>query len=406
MTAVWLGLSLVMQCQAPPASEEAMPQTVSDVLSQGSTLLLLTQEGEGESEWPYEGVYRVRASGDEPEALVKGRSAIPIGYRVGGTGICAQAVLQAPGYADDEQRQAAVGKATEFICRSIRDVRMDPVAYTGNYDVRGWGYIYGLRMLLALRAFEAVPSGMESTVDGTIRWFIKGLDLIEIPRIGGWNYAGRSGTSPFMTAPALMALFEARRQGFDFEPGLLDRGLDALARCVAPGGYVDYSAARQVDDDPGQVPGATGRMVASEAALFLAGRSDQARLLRAVDAFFEHWDALEIRRRKTGTHVPPYGVAPYYFFYAHAYAADAIELLPESQRPERRARIRDILQGIREPDGSWNDRVFERSRSYGTAMTMHVLQRPWLPAPATWTPPDVEEKPRSPRRTAPDRPAR
>ena len=407
-------LAVLLTCgiaQAPVEEPTVMPEQVAEALAQGSTLLLLTQEGRDDSEWPYEGVYRVRAQPDDPKPLVNGRSAIPIGYRVGGTGICSEAVFQAPGYEQDDQRQAAVRKATAFVCEAIADDRMDPKAYTGNYDVRGWGYVYGLRMLLALRASEHVPEGMEQTVDETIRWYIEALKIIEIPRLGGWNYAGRSGTSPFMTAPAVMALFEAEKQGFDVDDAVLVRAIDALARCVAPDGYVDYAAARQVRDNPGQVPGATGRMVASEAALYLAGRSDQQRLLRAVDAFFEHWDALEVRRRKTGTHIPPYGVAPYYFFYAHAYAADAIELLPEAERPERRERLREIFWKIREDDGSWNDRVFERSRSYGTAMTMHALQRPWLPGPATWTPPAVapgtdEDEPRKPRRSAPDRPGR
>jgi hypothetical protein len=392
----------------PAAVEDVMPDQVAEALAQGATLLLLTQEGTDDAEWPYEGVYRVRAEEGDPRPLVNGRSAIPIGYRIGGTGICAEAMFQAPGYAEDPQRQEAVRKAVEFVCTANADKRMDPNGYTGNYDVRGWGYIYGLRMLLALRSAELVPEGMTETVDKTIRWYIEGLRIIQIPRLGGWNYAGTSGTSPFMTAPAVMALFDAKRQEFEVDDTMLERALDALARCVAPDGYVDYAAARQVKDDPGQIPGATGRMVASEAALFLAGRSDQARLLRAVDAFFEHWDALEVRRRKTGTHIPPYGVAPYYFFYAHAYAADAIEMLPEAERPARREQLRAIFWKIREPDGSWNDRVFERSRSYGTAMTMHALQRPWLEKPATWEAPEprADDEPRKPRRSAPDRPGR
>jgi hypothetical protein len=393
---------------APVALEEEMPEQVEQALAQGATLLLLTQEGTNDAEWPYEGVYRVRAEEGDPRPLVNGRSAIPIGYRIGGTGICAEAMFHAPGYAEDPQRQEAVRKAVEFVCTANADKRMDPNGYTGNYDVRGWGYIYGLRMLLALRSAELVPEGMTETVDKTIRWYIEGLRIIQIPRLGGWNYAGTSGTSPFMTAPAVMALFDAKRQEFEVDDTMLEGALDALARCVAPDGYVDYAAARQVKDDPGQIPGATGRMVASEAALFLAGRSDEARLLRAVDAFFEHWDALEVRRRKTGTHIPPYGVAPYYFFYAHAYAADAIEMLPEAERPARREQLRAIFWKIREPDGSWNDRVFERSRSYGTAMTMHALQRPWLGKPATWEAPEPEadDEPRKPRRSAPDRPGR
>lgn len=383
-----LMLASVLSVQAAPGD---MPEPITTALESGATLLLLTQEGSNKAEWPYEGVYRVRAQADDPKELIKRRSAIPIGYRVGGTGICAEALFQAPGYVEDEARQEAVKKAVAFVCTSKEDPRMSAKDYEGGYDVRGWGYIYGMRMLLSLRALDYVPEGMDEQVDETIQWYIEALNTIEIPRIGGWNYARRgsvdepSATSPFMTAPALMALFDAKRQGFEVDSEVVERALRGLALCTAPDGYVAYSARNQTDDNPGQIPGATGRMVAAETALMLAGKSDEDRLRVAVDAFFEHWDALEVRRKKTGTHVPPYGVAPYYFFFAHAYAADAIEMLPEADRPERRKQLREILWKIREPDGSWNDRVFERSRSYGTAMTMHALQRPWLSQPATWS---------------------
>lgn len=372
-------------------ASDGMPDQVEEAIEAGATMLLLTQEGSNKAEWPYEGVYRVSAQKDDPKELIKRRSAIPIGYRVGGTGICAEALFQAPGYAEDEMRREAVAKAVAFVCSAIEDPRMSAEDYEGGYDVRGWGYIYGMRMLLALREADLIPEDMTEKVDDTIEWYIKALNTIEIPRVGGWNYARRGGvdqasaTSPFMTAPGVMVLFEAKRQGFDVDDAVVERGLNALSLCVAPDGYVSYSAQRQTKDNESQIPGATGRMVAAEAALMLAGRSDEDRLRRAVDAFFEHWDALEARRQKTGTHNPPYGVAPYYFFYAHAYAADAIELLPDADRPERRTQLREILWKIRDEDGSWNDRVFPRSRSYGTAMTMHALQRPWLAQSAGWT---------------------
>lgn len=391
-----LALPLIFALQQAP---DAMPVQVEQAIEAGATMLLLTQEGSNDAEWPYEGVYRVRAQKDDPSELIQRRSAIPIGYRVGGTGICAEALFQAPGYEQDPERQKAVAKAVAFVCSAIKDPRMSAEDYEGGYDVRGWGYIYGMRMLLALRAADIVPEGMDDTVDATIRWYIAGLNTIEIPRVGGWNYARRgsvkqpSATSPFMTAPAVMALFDAKRQGFTVDDAVIERALDALELCLAPDGYVAYSAQRQTADDASQIPGATGRMVASEAALMLAGRSDETRLRRAVDAFFEHWDALEVRRQKTGTHVPPYGVAPYYFFFAHAYAADAIELLPEEDRASRRKQLREIFWRIRDDDGSWNDRVFPRSRSYGTAMTMHALQRPWLETPARWEAPPAPKKP-------------
>ena len=101
------------------------------------------------------------------------------------------------------------------------------------------------------------------------------------------------------------------------------------------------------------------------------------------------------RRQKNGTHVAPYGVAPYYFFYGVFHACDAVELLPAERRPEYRRQLEQLLFAVRNDDGTWNDRVFPRSRGFGTAMTILALQRPQLPAPATWKgqlPPEGKEQ--------------
>ena len=187
-----------------------------------------------------------------------------------------------------------------------------------------------------------------------------------------------------MSAPALVSLYEARAQGFAVDDEVVERALDGLKGCVAPDGYVAYAATGPTADDPGQIPGAIGRMVSAERALLLGGTGSTERVHAAVEAFLEHWRALEARRRKTGTHMPPYGVAPYYFFFGFTSAAEAIEVLPHSQRPALRQRLAAILMQVREADGSWNDRVFERSRAYGTAMTMQALQAPWLPEAPSW----------------------
>lgn len=386
-----IAIAVALACN-PNTSAADMPAPVAKALNAGATLLLETQEGTNDAEWPYEGVYRVRKQADDPEALVNRGSAIPIGYRVGGTGICTQALVQAPGYAKDARRVAATKRAVEFVCNAINDPRMSAVDYAGGYDVRGWGYIYGLRMLLALNELDLLPEGAAAQAKTTSQWYIDAIEVIEIPKTGGWNYARRgkvtspSSISPFMTAPALIVLMDARDAGFEVDDAVIKRGLDALSLCIAPDGYVDYSSQKQATDNAGQIPGAIGRMVSAEVALARAGRGSPERLTRAVEAFFEHWKALEVRRRKTGTHIPPYGVAPYYFFYAFAYAADAIELLPEDTREQHQKHLRALLlDQVREADGSWNDRVFDRSRSYGTAMAMHALQAPWLAKPESKT---------------------
>ena len=355
-------------------------QVRASAIAQGIDLILRMQEGDGSSEWPYEGVYRVR-----------GR--IPEGYRVGGTAIVAEALVRMPGYAGDLARQAAVKRAIEFICAKTSEPTLSVDTYSGGYDVRGWGACYAARALLAIRSCGAVPEGMDARVGETLRWYIDTLQRLEIPETGGWNYAREPGaetpsrSSPFMTAPCLQVLFEARAQGMAVDEGVVTRALDALERCRTPEGNFAYSASGQTREPERSMPGATGRMVSGEMVLLLAGRGSQERVAAAIDAFVAYWQELERRRAKTGTHVPPYGVAPYYFQFAHWYAAQAAELLEGAQREESRRKVAALMWATRSSEGSWNDRVFPRSAAFGTATAMLALEAPHLPPPARWSPP-------------------
>ena len=369
--------------QSSPASprpdSSVSAETLDDWVSTGITLLLGMQEGDDQAEWPYEGVYRVREAG---------RPIIPIGYRVGGTGIVASALLHAPGYVEDDARRAAVERAVRFITTSIDHPLMRHDEIPGTYDVRGWGYTYGLQFLLDLARAEMIPNGLTERVRHAIRFFIDGIVATEIPRSGGWNYSRRGGfsepgaTSPFMTAPTLQALFLAVELGHDVDPDIIARGLTSLENARnASGAYVYAGRA----DNRTQVPGSVARMTASETTLLLAGRGDVSRVRATVDAFIVHWDWLDQRRAQTGTHVAPYGVAPYYFYFGHYYAAQAIEQLPPREREEYRRRLALLLDHVRLEDGSWNDRVFPRSANYGTAMAIMTAIMKDVPAPPTWT---------------------
>ena len=295
-------------------------------------------------EWPYQGVYRVQG-------------AIPIGYRVGGTAICGTALLAAPGWDADEPRRAAVHRAAEFVCRQTGHPLMQ-FPYPPAYDVRGWGYAYALDFLLRLEERGGLPPALAEALPDAIDFYLRGLLATELES-GGWNYAlspRRMQHAPFMTAPVLQSLFRAAARGREVPPAVLQRGLAALEASRQDSGAMVYSGTAA--DRADSLPGATGRMLTADATLMLAGRGDAERLRFAVEAFFEHWDEFEQRRRRSGTHVPPHGVAPYYFFFAHHAAAQAIELLPEQERPELRTRLHERLARVREADGSWNDRVF------------------------------------------------
>jgi hypothetical protein len=106
-----------------------------------------------------------------------------------------------------------------------------------------------------------------------------------------------------------------------------------------------------------------------------------------VELFFAHWDDLAVRKSQLGTHIEPYGIAPYYFLFGHLYAAQAIEQITDGDTRERfRSQLRAVLAKSREADGGWNDRQFGRSAGYGTALALLVLYMPNLPKPEAWSP--------------------
>ena len=57
----------------------------------------------------------------------------------------------------------------------------------------------------------------------------------------------------------------------------------------------------------------------------------------------------------------------------------------ELGRDEYRVRLNRILASVQEESGGWNDRVFERSENYGTAMAIMALQMKDLPAIPHWS---------------------
>lgn len=365
---------------APPASE------LESARKHCVGLLLKLQESldpqvELACEWPYEGVYRVQDA-------QTGKSVIPPGYRVGGTAIVCTALLRAEGSKTSKATRAAIERSLDFIQKLLDQPLMQPEGYKG-YDVRGWGHTYALEFLLELRTRDWLSAEQRTALEARIRWLIEALDKMEHSKSGGWNYArtdAPEGASPFMTAPALQFLFQAQAAGFEVPDELIARGLSTLEAARGESGAIQYStqAKSAAGKSAEEIPAAVARMPIVEVTLQLAGRGSQEGLQRAIESFFLHWEWLEVRRRQNGTHIPPYNIAPYYFFYGHRYVAQAIEFLPEEQREAQRQRLYQLLWAVRESSGGWNDRVFPRSENFGTAMTLLALLEPSGARPASW----------------------
>lgn len=315
------------------------------------------------AEWPYEGVYRVRPDGR-----------IPSGYRVGGTSIVCDVLLRSGAKGDQKKAvEAAVLRSLDFVLGMVDDDKSFGIGPKKGYDVRGWGHAYGLQFLLtAIDAGVISNKGTLARVEAAIPELIARLEANQTS-MGGWNYARDNSVSPFMTGSTLLILFEASSRGHEVDKDMVEKALDALEACRTETGSYEYSgrAKRAVD-----MPGSCARAACADLALFKAGRVDEDALRVAVQGFFEGWDDLLVRKSQQGTHKAPYGIAPYYFFFGHTYAALAIEELPKKERAMRRDEFRKVLWRTREKDGTWNDRIFPRTASYSTAMSVMGLMAP------------------------------
>lgn len=339
---------------------------INKLVNAAAQRLLEVQEEDGA--WPYEGVYRVPPPG--MRRPTRADFEIPVGYRIGGSSIVCSALISAK-LKDRSSIEKSVTKCTELILKELENPLMEP-SVRNTYDVRVWGHIYALDYFCRLEK----SSGFEELKKKTEPWIQKLVDAVVFQEIksGGWNYANQRSHACFVTAPAIQALLLAKQQGYTVPEKVLSRGakiLTATRMEAKPGGF-NYSGTRGNRDT---VPGSIARGPVSESTLMMLGQGDTEKIQLAINAFHEHWDELEKRRKKTGTHLPPHGVAPYYFYYGHRYAAQAIRMLPKDKQDAEFEKYVAVLMKTKDPDNTWNDRVFDRSKAYGTAMSLLALSR-------------------------------
>jgi hypothetical protein len=341
-------------------AEEKLPKRSELIRKAVAELVKIQEEG---GQWPYEGVYRVNRE-------------IPIGYRVGGTAVVASTLMHAA--PKDAAAKKAVAKALMFVLKGLADPLMEPSTRNA-YDVRVWGHACALEFLCQIRAAKAAGDHAKQ-VDEWIVKLIKTLAIEEIPG-GGWNYANRRAPASFVTAPVAQTLLWARAQGEKVPDELLQGAQKVLEAARTPQGAFAYSGSARGGQTFDGLPGSCARSAACETTLVLLGGGSAKAVEAAVGAFFKHWEELEKRRKKTGTHQGPYRIAPYYFYYGHRYAAQAIALLPEKDRQAERDRLLQVILKTRDADGTWNDRVFARTRNYGTSMVVLGLLGDPVPMP-------------------------
>lgn len=329
-------------------------------------LVELQEDGK---EWPYEGRYRLQ--GEIPEA-----------YRVGGTSLVCLALLHS-GQLQLKEVDAAFRSGLAFILDHLDHEQLESARVEG-YDMRVLGQAYALLFLCHVHAANA-GGDRRPDIEKWIPKLAKALAHEQMAD-GGWNYQGRPVQAAFVTASVVQSLLWARKEGARISTRVFRRAKQALKTSRISDGAFFYfgtrkSAKKRQPQD--QLPGSIGRAPMCESMLYLLGGGSQKQIQQSLDDFHEHWDELEKRRQKSGTHEGRYLIAPYYFYYGHRYAAQAIELLPKAGREKERQRLWRRIMETMDDDGTWNDREFPRAKNYGTSMVLlSILSEKIGPPPA------------------------
>ncbi len=205
--------------------------------------------------------------------------------------------------------------------------------------------------------------------------------------LGGWGYYEGPATSrrptwstSFSTACVIPSLVRAKELGWPVDPAVLARAVRYVEQCKLPGGAVMYDL-RPLPRRPGEsidnVKGSLGRMQVANWALRRAGSGPVTDdVIRAgLEQFFEHHAFLDVARMRPIPHEAYYANAAYFYMFAHCYAAQVINELPEAERPAYHKRLRAHLAKIQWEDGSSIDFPnMSCMRTAGTAFSILAFQ--------------------------------
>lgn len=257
------------------------------------------------------------------------------------------------------ERSAALERSLEWLTSSRMPKR------GSDWDVDcSWAALYG---------FQAMAAAAREPAFSDVRWKarvdVRGKELYALLEhnqepLGGWGYYEGPAVSQrptwstsFATACVVPALVAARDLGWGVDPALTARAQRYLEQCRLPSGAVMYDL-RPIPRRPGEsidnVKGSLGRMQVAHWALRRAGcKTVTDDVIReGLTNFFEHHEFLDVARMRPIPHEAYYANAAYFYMFAHCYAGQVINELPEAERGAWHKQLRAHLAKIQWSDGS------------------------------------------------------
>lgn len=281
-------------------------------------------------------------------------------WSVAAHGLATMALLRAE---ERPGRRQALDKAVRWLC----NCRMTQRGSNWDNDAV-WGWLYGAIASTAIaQDVRFQTDDWRGPVAHRGREFVGWLEKNQEP-LGGFGYYDdptftrrpKWGTS-FATAAVVPALDQARQLGWIDDGATHERAVGYVQKCRLPNGAYSYdltpvprlTGGESIND----VKGSLGRIQVGNWALSVAGDPaiTPAVVRRGLEQFFEHHRFLSVARMRPIPHEAYYQNAGYFFFFAHYYAALAIERLPEAEREPFRRRLWQKLLETQRADGSFCD---------------------------------------------------
>ena len=305
-------------------------------------------------------------------------------FRAAITAMCVTALIETDAAKSDISAKESLAKGEKWLLENLGSIRR--ANHDAIYNV--WGHAYGISALVAMYKKEVSDNSRKLKIEDAIKHQIKMLQKYESVD-GGWGYYDfryqtkqpSSSSISFTNSTALVALKAAQEIGINVPERLTKRAFDATKRQQKPdfsyayGEYLKMRPMRGINL-PG---GSLGRSQACNIALRMWG--DKKITDKVMDTWLDRLWArngwLSIGRKRPIPHESWFGVAGYFYYYGHFYAALCIESLEDKKNANyHKGQLAAVILPLQEKEGSWWDYPFySYHRPYGTAFALMTLSR-------------------------------
>lgn len=264
---------------------------------------------------------------------------------------------------EDGRQREALERAVRWLCATRLPARGE------DWDVdHVWTALYGFVACVELSEDPRFQEGEWSAMlSRRGREFYRILERYQALS-GGWAYYDDppfmrvpTWATSFCTALVLPSLIRARELGWEIDDDLVRRAIKYVRRCALPGGSYSYDLTPVTRlsgvEHINLIQGSLGRTQVCNWALVKAGEpSVTVDVVReGLEALFRYHGFLDHVRTRPIPHEGYYANAGYFYFFAHYYAAQAIELLPEDEREPLHAQLRPHLAKTQFQSGGASD---------------------------------------------------